>query len=97
MKRYLSKSIVTFSILAISILVLLVAAAFQIRGEPTCVDCYESDKGQFKYVLYDGTSPSVIPSIHNTLLINRTPLMKTFELDSMPAVTVRCGETKKPI
>lgn len=97
MKRYSSKSIVTFSILAISILVLVVAVALQISGVQACDDCYESDKGQFKYVLYDGTSPSVIPSIHNTLLINRTPLMKTFELDSMPPVTVRCGETKRPI
>ena len=39
------------------LLVLVVAVALQIRGDQACDDCYESDKGQFKYVLYDGTSP----------------------------------------
>lgn len=95
MKRYPSKSIVTFLFLTLSVLVLVVAAVLQIRGEQTCDDCYESDKGQFKYVLHNGTSPSVIPSIHNTLLLNRVPLMKTFELDSMPTVTIRVWRDQK--
>ncbi|MBE8575839.1 MULTISPECIES: hypothetical protein [Vibrio] len=95
MKRYPSKSIVAFLFLTTSVLVLVVAVVLQFRGEQVCDGCYESDKGQFKYVLYDGTSPSVIPSIHNTLLINRTPLMNTFELGSMPPVTVRVWRNQK--
>lgn len=95
MKRYPSKSIVTFLILTLSVLVLFVAVVFQIRGDKACDDCYESDKGPFKYVLYNGTSPSVIPSIHNTLLLNRVPLMQAFELESIPTVTVRVWQDQK--
>ncbi|MCG9554295.1 hypothetical protein L1D16_12615 [Vibrio sp. Isolate31] len=45
MKRYPSKSIVTFLILTLSVLVLFVAVVLQIRGDKACDDCYESDKG----------------------------------------------------
>ncbi|UPR32175.1 hypothetical protein IS519_16625 [Vibrio crassostreae] len=95
MKRYPPKSIVTFLFLTMSALVLVVAFVLQIRGEQACDSCYESDKGQFKFVLYDGTSPAIIPSIYNELLLKRAPLMKSFGLDSIPVITVRVWQSQK--
>ena len=95
MKRYPPKSIVTFLFLTMSVLVLVVAFVLQIRGEQACDSCYESDKGQFKFVLYDGTSPAIIPSIHNELLLKQAPLMKSFGLDSIPVITVRVWQSQK--
>ena len=95
MKRYPPKSIVTFLFLTMSVLVLVVAFVLQIRGEQACDSCYESDKGQFKFVLYDGTSPAIIPSIYNELLLKQAPLMKSFGLDSIPVITVRVWQSQK--
>ncbi|ROO71607.1 hypothetical protein [Vibrio crassostreae] len=95
MKRYPPKSIVTFLFLTMSALVLVVAFVLQIRGEQACDSCYESDKGQFKFVLYDGTSPAIIPSIYNELLLKQAPLMKSFDLDSIPIITVRVWQSQK--
>ncbi|CAK2023224.1 Peptidase MA-like domain-containing protein [Vibrio crassostreae] len=95
MKRYPPKSIVTFLFLTMSALVLVVAFVLQIRGEQACDSCYESDKGQFKFVLYDGTSPAIIPSIYNELLLKQAPLMKSFDLDSIPVITVRVWQSQK--
>ncbi|CAK1766372.1 MULTISPECIES: hypothetical protein [Vibrio] len=95
MKRYPPKSIVTFLFLTMSALVLVVAFVLQIRGEQACDSCYESDKGQFKFVLYDGTSPAIIPSIYNELLLKQAPLMKSFGLDSIPVITVRVWQSQK--
>ncbi|MDH5885770.1 hypothetical protein [Vibrio splendidus] len=95
MKRYPPKSIVTFLFLTMSALVLVVAFVLQIRGEQACDSCYESDKGQFKFVLYDGTSPAKIPSIYNELLLKQAPLMKSFGLDSIPVITVRVWQSQK--
>ncbi|MFM2606935.1 hypothetical protein AAFX30_04820 [Vibrio chagasii] len=95
MKRYPPKSIVTFLFLTMSVLILVVAFVLQIRGEQACNSCYESDKGQFKFVLYDGTSPAIIPSIHNELLLKQAPLMKSFGLDSIPNITVRVWQSQK--
>ncbi|RPF23929.1 hypothetical protein [Vibrio crassostreae] len=95
MKRYPPKSIVTFLFLTMSALVLVVAFVLQIRGEQACDSCYESDKGQFKFVLYDGTSPAIIPSIYNELLLKQAPLMRSFGLDSIPVITVRVWQSQK--
>ncbi|CAH6863990.1 hypothetical protein VCHA38P217_20528 [Vibrio chagasii] len=95
MKRYPPKSIVTFLFLTMSVLILVVAFVLQIRGEQACDSCYESDKGQFKFVLYDGTSPAIIPSIHNELLLKQASLMKSFGLDSIPSITVRVWQSQK--
>ncbi|TCN64590.1 hypothetical protein [Vibrio crassostreae] len=95
MKRYPPKSIVTFLFLTMSALALVVAFVLQIRGEQACDSCYESDKGQFKFVLYDGTSPAIIPSIYNELLLKQAPLMKSFGLDSIPVITVRVWQSQK--
>ena len=95
MKKYSVRSMITFLVLALSGLVLIMAAILQMQGEEPCHNCYESDKGQFKYVLYDGTSPSIIPSIHNELLLKQAPLMKSFGLDSIPVITVRVWQSQK--
>ncbi|MGF1689182.1 hypothetical protein L4C36_21350 [Photobacterium japonica] len=68
---------------------LLVCLSSWVNASETCDDCYVSDKGAFKYVLYNELPASVIPAIHQTLSNNTPRLLADFKLAAMPSTTVR--------
>ena len=72
-----------------AVLLVSVIVAILFVKNATCSDCYEVDKGEFRYVIYDNLPKSIIPNINKMLKEQKSRLLSDFNLSSMETVTVR--------
>lgn len=66
-----------------------VAVAIPFVKTEQCDGCYELDKGDFRYVIYDGMPESTIRSIHRRLMESKPEILKSFNLKAVPKIIVR--------
>lgn len=78
-----------FLILLGAVLLISAIAIILFVRSATCGDCYEVDKGEFRYVIYDNLPKSIVPNIHKVLKDKKSELLSDFNLSSMETVTVR--------
>lgn len=67
----------------------VVAVAIPFVKTEQCYGCYELDKGDFRYVIYDGLPESTIGSIHRRLVERKPEILEYFNLKVVPKIIVR--------
>uniref|UniRef100_UPI003D0B11FD hypothetical protein n=1 Tax=Amphritea sp. TaxID=1872502 RepID=UPI003D0B11FD len=66
-----------------------VAIAIPLVSTEHCDRCYELDKGEFRYIIYDGLPESIIGGTHRKLVESKPKMLKTFNLKTVPIITVK--------
>ncbi|MFO1368448.1 MAG: hypothetical protein U1F46_05580 [Marinagarivorans sp.] len=84
----LNKAHKLFILIGAVLLISALAIITFMRGE-TCGDCYEVDKGEFRYLIYNDLPKSIVSNIHEALKDKKAELLNEFNLSTMETVTVR--------